>query len=402
MTPEFFKHNRQALVEKLQGGVVVLSAYSAMQRTSDEAHKFEQESNFWYLTGIERADWWVVIDGSRPKTWLVAPEMTEVERVFSGGLSDEEALAISGADEVVPAKEAEYLLRQLARSHSVAYSLDDLPGSDQFSFILNPAGRVMWRRLERIFPAVQDARLELSRLRAIKQPDEIKAIKKAIKLTADAFGDVKSKLSDLKYEYEIEAEFSHFFRSRGASGHAYDPIVASGKNACTLHYSSNNDRLRSGQLILIDIGARLGGYAADITRTYAYGKPSAFSESVHAALEAAHQEIVQLLKPGLSVELYSSKVDEIMKQALVDLKLIQSLSDDEAYRRYFPHSISHGLGIDVHDPLGRPAKFAPGMVLTVEPGIYIPEKSVGARIEDNILITDSGYENLSRSLSTSL
>lgn len=402
MKADFYARNRRSLTDRLQGGVVVLSAYCLMQKTADEAYSFEQEANFWYLTGIEKPDWWVIIDGSRHKTWLVSPDMSEVERIFNGDLSSDEALEISAADAVISREEAIVLLRDLAKVHSVVYSLADPPGADKFNFTLNPASRLIWRRLERTFQAVQDARLELSRMRAIKQPEEIAAVKKAIKLTAEAFSFVKDKLQSYKYEYEIEAEFSYHFRSKGSKGHAYDPIVASGKNACTLHYSANQARIKSGQLVLLDIGARYDGYAADITRTFSYGKPSSFAASVHAATENAHHKIIDLLQPGLKVADYYKQVDEIMKQALIDLKLIKSISDDDGYRKYFPHSVSHGLGVDVHDPLGRPEAFSPGMLLTVEPGIYIPEKGIGVRIEDNILITDSGRENLSRSLSTAL
>jgi Xaa-Pro aminopeptidase len=399
MTPEFHANNRRQLAQRLRGGVFALSNYTGMQRSADAAFNFEPEANFWYLAGISEPDWWLIVDGARDKSWLVEPDVSDISRVFDGGLSTAEAKQISGVDKVITEAEAADLLRDLSKTHSVIYSIGDPVGADNFSFTLNPAPRNLWRRLERTFRSVQDATLDLSRLRAIKQPAEIKQIKKAITLTTEAFSHVKSQLQQTRYEYEIEAEFSYYFRSRGARGHAYDPIVAAGKNACTLHYSTNQLRLKTGQLVLIDVGARLGGYAADITRTYAYGEISAFSRQVHEAVAESHQKIIDLLRPGLSIAEYHRQSDLIMKRAMLDLKLIKSL-DDQNYRRYFPHAISHGLGIDVHDMLGRPEEFAPGMVLTVEPGIYIPEKSVGVRIEDNILITKSGCENLSRNLST--
>ena len=151
----------------------------------------------------------------------------------------------------------------------------------------------------------------------------------------------------------------------------------------------------------MDIGARHHGYAADITRTYAYGKPTKRQQSVHATVQAAQTEIISLLEPGLSVETYQTKVDAIMKRALMDLKLITD-EKDEKYHKYFPHAISHGLGIDVHDALGKPRVLQPGMVLTVEPGIYIPEAGIGVRIEDDIVITDTGHRNMSGKLSAYL
>ena len=260
----------------------------------------------------------------------------------------------------------------------------------------------MQRRLKKIFAEVRDCRQDLAELRAIKQSHEIDAMKKAIGLTVDAFADAKKKLPTLSAEYEVEAEFTYNFGKAGGAKHAYDPIVASGKNACTLHYNHNNASLQKNSLLLIDIGARVEGYAADITRTYAIGQPTKRQIAVHRAVETAHKAIIGLLRPGLTVTKYQAQVDTIMQDALMSLDLLKDRTDQVTYRKYFPHAISHGLGIDVHDSLGRPSELQTGMVLTVEPGIYIPEESIGVRIEDDILITDTGHVNLSGSLSTSL
>ncbi|MBC7943504.1 aminopeptidase P N-terminal domain-containing protein [Candidatus Saccharibacteria bacterium] len=399
---DFFISNRRRLSEDIHGGIVVVSAYTQFQRGNDAAFNFEQEANFWWLTGIDAPDWWAIIDGQRAKTWLVAPSVSSSHQIFDGSLPAETAKLISGADDVLTQDAAMAMLRELTRKHSVVHTIGDPANVEYFDFVLNPAPKKLWNSLSRIFADVQDCQLQLSKLRAIKQPEEIAAIKKAIKLTVDGFKVVHQKLPELRYEYEIEAEFNYFFRSHGAAGHAYDPIVASGKNACTLHYDSNQDRLKKSSLVLMDVGVRLDGYAADITRTYGIGEPTRRQCQVHQAVQSAHQEIIGLLKPGLAVVDYHSSVDEIMKNALMSLALIDSTNDEEAYRRYFPHAISHGLGVDVHDSLGRPTEFLPGMVLTVEPGIYIPLEGIGVRIEDDILITDQGHNNLSKALATSL
>lgn len=393
----FFKNNRKTLAQK--GGLYVFGAYTKMQRTLDEAFKFEQEANFWYLTGIEAPDWRVIIDGR--KSWLVMPEVDGSHEVFNGSLSAEEALAISGVDDVVKYDDADKLLRDLARQHSLVYSLGDDPYAKYYDFAINPAPKELWRQLSRIFNEVQDARTELARRRAIKQPEEIQAIKRAIRLTNQTFSQVKQHLADFKHEYELEAEFSHAFRLAGAQ-HAYEPIVASGSNAVTLHYCDNTMAVRKNDLVLMDIGAKVDGYPADVTRTYAVGELSARKREVHEAVRSAQKQIIGLLGPGVSPQEYSEAVDEIMKQRLAELGLLEDKFDNDKYRRYFPHAISHGLGVDVHDSLGSPLEFKPGMVLTVEPGIYIPEEGIGVRIEDDILITDSGHQNLSSSLATEL
>lgn len=399
MKQDFFQNNRQRLAHVLGDGIAVLSAYTASQRSNDAAFSFEQEANFWYLTGIEFPDWWVIIGGKPGQSWLVMPETDKTHQIFDGSLDAETAKKISGVDDIIDEVEATEMLRKMARTNDTVYTLGKDPHAKFYNFTLNPAQSSMEKRLKSIFKNIKDCRGELAKLRAIKQPEEVEAIKRGVHLTVDAFKNVKKKLPDLKYEYEVEAEFSYHFRKNGAKGHAYDPIVAGGRNACTLHYNDNDMKLKDNSLLLIDIGARVGGYAADITRTYATQKPTARQIEVHGAVKRAQKEIIALLKPGLSVESYQKQVDKIMKSALKSLDLLNKPDD---YRRYFPHAVSHGLGIDVHDSLGRPTKFLSGMVLTVEPGIYIPEEEIGVRIEDDILITDDGNINLSGALPTSL
>jgi Xaa-Pro aminopeptidase len=399
---KFFASSRDQLTTKLKGGIVVLTAYAGMQRSNDTAFTFEQEANFWWLTGIEAADWWVIIDGTRRKSWLVAPTLSKSHEIFDGSLASEEAKKLSSVDEVIGQDDAKSLLRDLAKKHSIVHTLGEQPYAEYLDFSLNPAGRKLHEMLERTFNSVQDCRKDLAKLRAVKQPEEIAHMKKAINLTIAAFEDVKAGLDAMSYEYEVEAEFSYLFRRKGAKGHAYDPIVASGKNACTLHYGSNNAKMKKRELLLLDIGARRGGYAADITRTYALGEPTKRQRDVHAAVQQAQAEIIKLLRPDLSVEEYQRDVDRIMAEALMSLGLMKSADDEVNFRKYFPHAISHGLGVDVHESLGAPRSFQSGMLLTVEPGIYIPEEGIGVRIEDDILITDKGRTNLSARLSTDL
>lgn len=394
MKADFFVRNRQQLSNKLGAGLIVMSAYHDMQRGNDMAHPFEQEANFWYLSGIEASRWMLVYDGQRGHTWLVRPQMSEVERIFDGALGDEAAMRQSGADEVIDEVDFEPLLRRLTRHHNTVHTI--VPAKEVPSFVLNPAQRLLTRRLERIFASVDDCTKALAQLRSIKQPEEIRAIETAIKLTIGAFEAAQKSVPDCKYEHELQAVFDYEFTRRGAR-HAYDPIVASGVHACTLHYTANDAAIRRPSLVLCDIGARYEGYAADITRTFAIGAITKSQAALHEAVVAAHQQIIDLLKPGLAIETYQHEVDIIMTTALQAAGLPHA---PDAVRQYMPHAVSHGLGIDVHDRLGGVREFAPGMVITVEPGIYVPAKQMGVRIEDDILITESGTRNLSRALST--
>lgn len=399
MDREFFRTNRQRLIAAHPQSVVVLTAYTQQQRSGDAAHHFEQEANFWWLTGIEQPDWWLIIDSAQGMSWLVAPTVDEVHAIFDGDLLPDQAQDMSGVDKVISRTEAEAKLREYAAKGRSLATLGKDPSAAHYNFVENPAGRRLRAFIKRAVGAYVDVRPALASLRAIKQPVELAAMQSAIDVTVEAFEHVAAHLKEFSYEYEIEAEFSYYFRRHGATGHAYDPIVASAGNACTLHYDTNNAALPAQGFVLLDIGARRVGYAADITRTYALGDPSPRQRAVHAAVREAQAAIIELIQPGRSVRDYLEASDALMRRALKQVGF-DTESDPMLFRRYFPHAISHGLGVDVHDNLGAPEVFQPGMVLTVEPGIYIPEEAIGVRIEDDILVTAHGHQNLSRALST--
>ena len=397
LTANIYTQRRENFSSIINGEPAVLTAFSSMQQTNDSAGPFVQESSFFWLTGITEPNWQLVI--SDKKSWLVSPSKSDIHRIFDGGMSAEEAKRISGVSEVIFEDEYKNLLNDLANDNPVVHTILRHPHSSDYDFVLNPALQRLHAKLQRSFSEVVDCRKELSKLKAIKSDEEIELMQQAIDISIEGFNKVKATLPLAKYEYQVEATLSFAFRSAGAEGHAYEPIVGTGKNACTLHYVANNNPLAENGLVLIDAGAKVGSYAADITRTYALGTPSKREQEVHAQVEKAHKAIIELIQPEASILEYHTKVDEIMKQALKNLDLLKTPQD---YRRYFPHAVSHGLGIDVHDSLGGFETFQPGMVLTVEPGIYIEEEGIGVRIEDDILVTNDGNRNLSAALPTSL
>jgi Xaa-Pro aminopeptidase len=388
---------RNQLATQLDIQPIVLTAFDAMQQTNDSAAPFVQESSFFWLTGITEPGWMLIIAGENHQ--LVAADKTDIQRIFDGGISKEEARRVSGVQAVVDASELNAVLQTLARTSEQVFTTLKHPHAEYFDFALNPAIERTHSVLSEIFGEVHDCRRDLSKLKAIKSPEEIDLIKQAIAISIDGFNEVKKTLATASHEYSLEATLTHSFRTAGAQGHAYTPIVATGKNACTLHYVANTDKLPANGLVLIDAGAKVGEYAADITRTLAIGAPSAREAQVHQAVDTARAEIIALIAPGLSFKQYDQRVEAIMRAALDGLGL---LNQPEDFYRYFPHAISHGLGIDVHDSLGGYETFQAGMVLTVEPGIYIPEEGIGVRLEDDILVTEEGNTNLTAALPTRL
>ncbi|MGB4762299.1 MAG: aminopeptidase P family protein [Candidatus Saccharimonas sp.] len=392
-----FSRNRQRVFEAMGGSLVVVTAYDLLQWSGDMEVPFLQESSFWWLTGIEEPGWKAILDGARHRTILVRPEREPIEVVFGGSLTDEQVLQLTGANEVIAMNDFEPMLRQLHRRHSTVYTLAE---SRAHGFVLNPAGKQLTSVLKRIFDSVQVCSQQVNKLRAIKQPDEIAALQQAIDLTIEAFEHIHEHMSEYRNECEIEAEFTYRFR-RAAAVHAFQPVVAAGPRACMIHYFANNQKVGARDPIVMDIGARVNGYSADIARTYCRN-PTKRQKAVHAAIERARNQIIELIEPGRSVAEYLAKADDIMKEQMIELGLLSDKADDKTYRHYFPHAIGHGLGVDPHDSLGAPRFMEPGMVLTVEPGIYIPEEGIGMRLEDDVLVTDDGHRNLSAKLPTAI
>lgn len=395
---DFFISHRRELAKRLDGGLLVLGAHSLMQRQNDTAYRFAQETDFWYLTGIDEPDWIVVYDGQRDYTWIVSPSLSESEKLFDGEGDRDELMVRSGADEVIPMDDFEKLLRSLARKHGTVYTSRLANSTVAGRITENPAARRLDTILYRVFGVVLDCRADFAVLRAIKSKSEITAITEAVSITMQAFDVVRQSINDYRYEYEIDADLTYQFRKVGAE-HAYDPIVAGGRRACTLHYIANDRSIRKNTAVLIDAGAKKDYYCADITRTYVRGDTTKRYRQVHESLQKAHEQIVAMIEPHLPVADYLRRVDEIMVSSLTEIGLLNSVNDTR-YRQYFPHAVSHALGLDVHDSLGGARTFKSGMVFTVEPGIYIPEENIGIRIEDNVLVTSNGHKNLSAALST--
>lgn len=376
----------------------IISAYDKMQLSGDMAANFRQESNFFWLTKISQPGWMVVED-ELGDTRLVRPSLDEIEKKFDGYLPDDKALSLSGAKEVWSHEELEAWLESLEQGTEIG-ALKPLKAED-FGMTINPSDKRAWDLIENSGHVPVNIRKDLAEKRAIKSQSEVEAMQRSVDATVEVFEMIKSKIDSYKTEAEINADMTAEFIRRGGE-HAYQPIVAKGMNACTLHYVDNNQPLDSNGFVLLDVGINIDGYNADITRTYAIGEVSDRHKEVHAAVERSLKNIIEIIKPGLSFKDYVEQSNKIVLSELVKIGLAKGESDEKSLRRYMPHSISHGLGIDVHESLSPHRALKPGMILTVEPGIYIEDEAIGVRIEDNILVTETGNVNLSSRLSTGM
>ena len=403
LTNDFFTNNRQKIRAQLpQRYPVVLMANGTLQRTNDTTFPFQQESNFWYLTGLNEPDVIVVIHPDYE--YLILPETNAVKSIFDGDFDRDEITRRSGITTIYDASAGWDALLHDVKAHKAIYSLTPEQIFEPDSRIYaNPSQRRGLDKLRRRVPkvAIHDISSSLARRRMLKQPVEIAAIKEAVRITTETLHDVRSALSLSQFatEFGLEAAISHGFRSLGASGHAYAPIVASGQHATTLHYVANTGALRPNELIVVDVGAEYEHYAADITRTLSPSKPSPRQQAVLNEVVEIQKQAVTLLRPGTTLREYETTVAQLMGKSLAKLRLATSSSDIQAIRTYFPHASSHFLGLDVHDVGDYTIPLEENMVLTCEPGIYIPEEGIGVRIEDDIVITARGNDNISQNCS---
>jgi Xaa-Pro aminopeptidase len=402
-TPAFFAGNRQRLKELFPGkSPIVISANGLLQRSADTTYSFRQDSNFWYMTGLEEPDLVLVMD--KEKEYIILPPRNFYKDTFDGQIDNSLISKVSGLEEILDSKAGwKRLEARIKRVKHVA----TLPPADsyieQIGIYTNPARSTLVKRLKEANPSLKllDLRMHLARMRAIKQPEELKAIEAAVGITIRAFQKTAKNLGKYKNESEVESSITVEFIKNGVRRHGYEPIVAGGKNACTLHYIANNSQLSASQLLLIDAGAEVQNYSADITRTYSIGKPANRQKTVHQAVLEIQDFAISWLKPGILLKDYEKAVHDFAGEKLRELGLIKTISKENV-QQYFPHAASHFLGLDVHDT-GDPAlPLAAGMVLTVEPGIYIAKEGIGVRIEDDVLITKNGAKVLSSKLSREL
>lgn len=404
-TPDFFISNRRRLLQKrTQDAPIVISANGLVQRAGDSGFPFRQDSNFWYLTGLNEAELVLVITSTTE--FIILPERSSVLDIFDGAIDNQALIDRSGIEKIYDHQTGWETLRNLGVKHQKLYTALYKGYDDRHNLYFNPAKPRLISQLRKLHSdmSLLDIRRELAQLRMTKQEPEIAAIEQAIAITSNALQAIIKTdwVKQYPNEADIERELTYHYAKGGAKHHAFPPIVAGGQNACTLHNGANQSDIEPDQLLLIDTGAEYDMYAADITRMYSPARPSERQRAVFEAVSDVQQYIFGLLKPGLKMRDIEDKVEKAIGKQLKQLGLIKSASDRTAIRKYYPHSFSHHLGLDVHDAADYEVKLAPDMVITVEPGIYIAEEGIGVRIEDDVLITKEGCRVLSDSLPSRL
>jgi Xaa-Pro aminopeptidase len=400
-TSKFFVNNRAKLRDLLADSTpIVLVANGLLQRGGDTNYPFCQDANFWYLTGCDEPD--VILVCNRDDEYLIVPNRDGSRTAFDGTIDTTQLGRVSGIKTML--NEADGWRRldvQLTEAKQLA-TLAAVPAYvERLGMFTNPARTKLIKKVRSQGRHIRliDISKDIARLRVIKQPPEIAAIQSAIDITTTSLRRIQQSAREGKYrhEYEVVAELSHDFLWHGARGHAFDPIIAGGERACTLHNIHNDGAISQNELLLCDVGADYDHYAADITRTFSLGVPTKRQQEIYGAVLEAQTFALTLLRPGILLKDYEKKMEQFMGRKLSQLGLIRTISRENV-RRYVPHAVSHFLGLNAHDVGLYDQPLEPGMVLTVEPGIYIPEEAIGIRIEDDALVTDQSNLVLSDNL----
>ncbi|MBN2348477.1 MAG: aminopeptidase P N-terminal domain-containing protein [Bacteroidales bacterium] len=402
-----FKKNRKKLAEKLSSSsMAVIHANDEMPRNGDQFFPYRQNSDFFYLTGIEQEKSVLVlcpgIADEKLREILFIRKSNKNLEIWEGHKLDlDEAKEISGVSQVKFLEEMDATLLTMLFEISDIYL--NLPEFAKFKPEIESRDFRFLNELKNKYPLHSYKRLApfLKELRLTKEQEEIELIKKACSITGDSFHRILRFVKPGVLEFEVEAEFTHEFIKQGAVGHAYPPIVASGKNACVLHYVENDKICNNGELLLMDFGAEYANYSSDCSRTIPVnGKFTKRQRELYEATLRVFNYAKSLMVPGTTINKFHKEVCKLWEEEHIKLGLYTKKDvanqdkDNPLWFNYYMHGTSHFMGLDVHDVGTKDTEFKPGMILTCEPGIYIPNEQVGIRLENDILITTDGNEDL--------
>jgi Xaa-Pro aminopeptidase len=411
LNPEIFIKNRQRFIKEMKpNSIAIFVSNDEMPVNGDALYPFKQNSDLFWLSGIVQEDSMVVLFPDNPdskyREVLVLVRPNELKEKWDGKrLRTNEAQNISGIKTIVWLDALDALLQPWIHLADTIY-LDTNENDRKASLIRTRDYRYV-DELQARYPLhhYERAAKIMKELRGIKTALEVEVLQKAIDITDNTFRRLLKFIRPGVMEYEIEAEIWHSFLSQRSTGPAYGSIIASGDRARTLHYVSNDQECKDGELVLMDFGAEYGGYNADLTRTIPVnGKFTRRQKNVYNACLRLHDYAKSLLRPGVSIIDYTEKVGEEATQQFLKIGLLKKTDvknedpENRAYRKYLYHGISHHLGIDVHDLGTKTEPIKAGMVFTVEPGIYIEEEQMGVRIENNVWITRNGNKDLMKNI----
>lgn len=400
MNKDFYVNTRKKVMDKVQdNSLFVLFSGKAPHKSADADYDFIVNKNFFYMVGIEREKFILLIEkkNNELKETLFIDKVSPLEEKWTGfRMKEDEARSISGIENIKAVADFSAYL------NSILFTGD-------FSNIYLDLERQAWNADETIalkfakdiankYPHIRicNSYNIIAKSRMIKTKEEIDMIRKAIEITNQGIRKMMENSKPGMMEYQLEAYFDFEIKTLGAKRHAFNTIAASGKNGIVLHYVENNCEMKDGDLILFDLGAEYNNYCADISRTFPVnGKFTERQKEIYNIVLKAQLETIKAVKPGIPFK----ELNNVTRRVLIEeCKKIGLIKEDDEISKYYYHGVSHYLGLDTHDVGDRNVNLESGMVLTIEPGLYIEEEGIGIRIEDNVVVTEDGCENLSKDI----
>ncbi|HDR4723909.1 aminopeptidase P family protein [Bacillus cereus group sp. Sample62] len=403
MKSTFFAQNRERLVNTLPDeSITILFAGQAPHMSADAHYKFVPNRNFYYVTGIDEPNVIFMLKkfgDSVEETLFIEKSDPVMEKWVGKTVSNEEAEKISGIKKVVYLDSFEKTMSNILFTENVKHLYLDLERREWNGTETKTKTLAFAKHVREQYPHVLIGNVypNICELRVFKTEEEVEIIKEAIAVTKEGIYNVLKHAKADMMEYELEAQFDFTLRSSGIKHHAFNTILASGKNATVLHYEDNDAQIQNGDLVLLDLGAQKDYYNADISYTFpANGTFSSRQKQMYNIVLKALKETTELIKPGVKFAALNEHTKKVLAEECKEIGLIQ---EDEELSKYYYHGVSHFLGLDTHD-VGtyKDRVLEEGMVITIEPGLYIEEESIGIRIEDDILVTKDGHENLSKDI----
>lgn len=396
-----FKERRQEVLSRMKdNSILILFSGIEVHVSADEYAPFEANRNFFYLTGLRRDNMVLVLDKAAEKVTeklFIEEADPDMVRWYGRKVTVAEAKEITGIEDISFVDSFESAIDRIMTREDVDYLYFDTYRhqlSDMEDYNLIKANEFAKKypgvRIQNAFPLIAEMRMQ-------KDADEVALLRDAIKLTDEGLQNVMKNLKPGMKEYQAQADFEYSIKRNGADGVSFPTIAGSGMNGTMLHYETNQDTCEDNTLILLDLGAKYQGYCADITRTYPVnGKFTERQRQVYDIVLAANRKVAEEAKPGMTTLELNNICKKVLAEGCIKLGLIKK---EEEIGKYYMHSVSHHLGIDVHDvTVDSNKKLRPGAVITDEPGLYIDEWEIGIRIEDDLLITETGCEVLSEAI----
>lgn len=400
MKKEFHLKNRERLMNEVEdNSIVILFAGRALYKSADETYPFTPNRNFYYLTGIDRENIILMMtkkNGKIEETLFIEESDPVMARWVGEKMNSEEAEEVSGISAINYIKDFYSFLGAVFSRFNYDKLYLDLERQEWNLSMTEAQSMAKEAREKYSHLNIKNIYYCISELRTIKQEEEIEEIRKAISITKRGIEKMMENVKPEMMEYEIEAYFDYILTSEGVKDKAFKTIAAAGKNGTVLHYSQNNSKCGEKDLILFDLGAQSNYYNADISRTFPVsGKFTERQKQVYNVVLKVNEEVMKAVKPGMPF----TELNEIAKKVLTEgCKELGIIKDNSELSKYYFHGVSHYLGLDTHDVGDRGEILKPGMVFTNEPGLYIPEEEIGIRIEDDLLVTEDGCENLSKDI----